>query len=279
MGFQNKIHAAAVAALLGAALSSSVANAQAVIKGFLYDDASGARVVGGTVMMVDPSTDGPVVHVAVNTAGEFVLRGPAGRYQIAAVHAGYTSVLSAPMTFENGESLTIRVPMATNGDPTHNIGVLEHTKSAVEPKRSAAASPSYEWMRGFEQRRMEGTGISYDRRQLAQANANTVADLLRRVPGVAMGSDDGTSSVAMSRTAMFSSMSSVIGGTPCRVGWFVDGRRIDKPGVSDPVTEGLSSIPLNQLEAVEVFRGLSEMPAEFAYPDLQCGAVALWMRR
>lgn len=277
MGFQNQIHAAAFAALFGAAFSPTLANAQAVIKGFLYDDASGARVHGGTVMMVDPSTDGPVAHVSVDTAGEFVLRGPAGVYQIAAVHAGYTSVLSAPMTFENGESLTIRVPMATNGDPTHNIGVLEHTKSDVQPTR--VATGRYEWMSGFRQRKMEGTGISYDRGQLAHASGSTVADLLRRVPGVAMGPDDGTSSVAMSRTAILSSMSSVIGGSACRVGWFVDGRRIDRPGMSDPVTEGLSSIHLDQLEALEVFRGLSEMPAEFAYPDLQCGAVALWMRR
>ena len=61
-------------------------------------------------MIVDPSTDGPVVHVSVDTAGEFVLRGPAGLYQIAAVRAGYASVLSAPMRFENGESLGARSP-------------------------------------------------------------------------------------------------------------------------------------------------------------------------
>lgn len=277
MGFQNKVHGAALAALIGAAVGPSLVNAQAIVKGFLYDDASGARVHGGTVMLVDPSSDAPVVHVTADSSGEFLLRGPSGQYQIAVVHAGYTSVLSAPMTFDNGESLTIRVPMATNGDPTHNIGVLEHTKSAVEPKRSAMGR--YDWMDDFRQRKMAGNSVSYDANQLAHANAITVSDLLRRVPGVAVGNDATSSSVAMSRTAMLSSMSSVIGGSPCRVGWFVDGRRIDRPGVTDPVTEGLSSIHLDQLEALEVFRGLAEMPAEFAYPDLQCGAVALWMKR
>jgi hypothetical protein len=58
----------------------------------------------------------------------------------------------------------------------------------------------------------------------------------------------------------------------------MDGHRMDIPGRSDPVTDGLGLIPLENLEAVEVFRGLSEMPVEFAEPDLRCGAVAIWTK-
>ena len=65
----------------------------------------------------------------------------------------------------------------------------------------------------------------------------------------------------------------------CHVGWFVDGHRMDMPGRTDPVTEGLGTMALENVEAVEVFRGLSEMPAEFAAPDLRCGAIAVWTRR
>jgi len=38
-------------------------------------------------------------------------------------------------------------------------------------------------------------------------------------------------------------------------------------------------VPLDAVEAVEVFRGLSETPAQFADPDLRCGVVAIWSRR
>ena len=63
----------------------------------------------------------------------------------------------------------------------------------------------------------------------------------------------------------------------CHVGWFVDGQRLDRPG-ADPLTEGLALMRLDDVEAIEVFRGISEMPPEFAAPELRCGAVALWMK-
>jgi len=57
------------------------------------------------------------------------------------------------------------------------------------------------------------------------------------------------------------------------------GLRIDLPGRTDPLTDSLGSMELDTIEGIEVFRGLSEMPVEFAEPDLRCGAIALWMRR
>jgi len=69
------------------------------------------------------------------------------------------------------------------------------------------------------------------------------------------------------------------GGLACRIGWFIDGHRMDIPGRWDPATDGLGSMQLSTVEAVEVFRGLSEMPAEFAAPDLRCGAISVWTRR
>ena len=45
------------------------------------------------------------------------------------------------------------------------------------------------------------------------------------------------------------------------------------------MTDGLAATTLEAVELVEVFRGISEMPAEFANPDLRCGAVAIWTRR
>lgn len=276
MGFQNMFRSAAAAATFVFAVAGPrMVRAQAVLRGFIYDDASGGRLNGGTVMLVDPVTDAPVVHVSADSLGQFILRGPAGHYQIAAVHAGYTSVLSAPIAFEDGESMTIRVPLATTGDPTHNIGVLEHTKTDIAPKRVATGR---EWTDGFRMRKTLGMGVRFDRNELAHSRAVTVGDLLRRVPGVAIGSDNSTASVAMRRTGMAGLRATSIG-TPCQVGWFVDGRRIDRPGDTDPVTASLASMHLDELEALEVFRGLSEMPAEFADPDLQCGAVALWTRR
>ena len=83
----------------------------------------------------------------------------------------------------------------------------------------------------------------------------------------------------MSRTNAGALTSSVMGVSACHVGWFIDGHRMDLPGRLDPITDGLGSMSLDQIEAVEIFRGLSEMPSEFAEPDLRCGAVAIWTKR
>src|SRR5215212_7475051 len=105
--------------------TSGVLEAQLILRGVLYDDATGMPV-RGTVMLVDPSSDAAVVHVATDSLGQFNLQARAGLYQISAVRPGYTSVLSAPIRFANGERLTVRVPIAVNGDPEHRIGVIEH---------------------------------------------------------------------------------------------------------------------------------------------------------
>src|SRR3569833_4604560 len=99
-------------------------SAQADLRGILYDDATGERL-RGTVMLVDPSTDAPLFHTTTATLGQFTMQFRSGTVQVAAVRAGYKSVLSAPMAFQNGERLTIRIPIDVDGVQQHAIGVLE----------------------------------------------------------------------------------------------------------------------------------------------------------
>lgn len=278
MGFHCSRGVRHSAALAFAAFSvSSIAHAQVVIRGVLYDDVSGAPV-SGAVMLIDPRTDAAVVHVATDSVGGFSLQAGAGVYQIGAVRPGYVSVLSAPMGLQSGERLTVRVPIAQNGDPQHRIGVTEH----VRPGSSGSLQSMDDRgaTSGFTARRALGMGLHYDRDQLTR-NANaTLGEFLRTVPGLRVPDPSGMSSVQMARSGGAMPVnfrnSSV---SACHVGWFIDGRRIDLPGQSDPLTDGLGSMSLDAIEAVEVFRGVSETPAEFAAPDLRCGAIAVWMRR
>jgi hypothetical protein len=41
----------------------------------------------------------------------------------------------------------------------------------------------------------------------------------------------------------------------------------------------LDDIPVDDIEAIEVFRNLAEIPPEFGGPDALCGVVAVWTRR
>jgi hypothetical protein len=277
MGFHYSRGVRHGAVLAFAAFSfSSIARAQAVIRGVLYDDASGAPV-SGAIMLIDPRTDAAVVHTATDSAGRFSLQAGAGVYQIGAVRPGYVSVLSAPMGLQSGEKLTVRVPIAQKGDPEHRIGVTEH----VRPGSSGSLqSENRGTTSGFDGRRALGMGLHYDREQLSRHGDGTLGEFLRAVPGLQVPDPSGMSSVQMSRNGGVMPLNfRNASASSCHVGWFIDGRRMDLPGQSDPLTDGLGSTHLDAIEAIEVFRGVSEMPAEFAAPDLRCGAIAVWMRR
>jgi hypothetical protein len=247
--------------------------AQAVLRGILYDDASGARL-RGTVMLVDPASDAAVVHTATDTLGQFSIQFRGGRFQIAAVHPGYTSVLSAPLSFRNGERMTIRIPIAAGGDPTHQIGVLEH----VRPDDARIQQQDDLSMNGFRTRRAVGAGLHYDHAQLMRSERETLGSFLQTVPGLQVGDPRSANSVFASRHQSSMSRSAKYGGSSCRMAWFLDGHRLDVPGRSDPMTDALGSMLLEHVDGVEVYRGLSELPPEFAEPDVRCGAVAIWTK-
>jgi hypothetical protein len=246
-------------------------SAQAVLRGILYDDASGARL-RGTVMLVDPATDAPVIHVSTDTLGQFTMQFRGGTFQVAAVRAGYKSVLSAPMALQNGERLTIRIPIAVDADPTHSIGVLEHVRPGDNKGDARKIS-----MDGFDSRRRVGTGLHYDHAQLVRSQTRTLGEFLQNVPGLRIGDPTSANSTTVMRNQAMSLVSSM-SGRSCQVAWFVDGHRLDIAGRSDAMTDALGSLTVDNIAGLEIFRGLSEIPSEFADPDIRCGAIAVWTR-
>jgi hypothetical protein len=280
MGLQFILRASSVArAVLFAVAASAAASAQVVVKGVLYDDANGARL-RGTVMLVDPATDAPIVHTATDSLGQFSLKTSTGTFQIAAIHEGYKSILSAPIKAQSGESFTLNIPIAEAGDPQHNIAVVEHVRPDGGRPRANGVTPDgmpVSDAERFQSRRAVGTGLHYTRKDFAKTNATTLGEFLQSIPGLSVRDPSSTASMQMTRSAWMTGLASQTSpGSACHVGWFVDGHRMDLPGRLDPLTDALGSMQLDGVSAIEVFRGLSEMPAEFAEPDLICGAIAIW---
>ena len=88
MGFQLIRRAATTASVVFAALTIPlIASAQIIVRGVLYDDETGAPV-RGTVMLVDPTKDTPVVYSPTDSLGQFSLQAANGVYQIAAIRPG-----------------------------------------------------------------------------------------------------------------------------------------------------------------------------------------------
>jgi len=133
---------------------------------------------------------------------------------------------------------------------------------------------------GVASRKAAGIGLQYNHDDFDKTNYQTLGQFLQSVPGLRVADPRSASTMAMTRSTS-TMVQNTLGsrGSDCHVGWYVDGHRMDLPGRTDPMTDGLASFSLDGIEAVEVFRGLSETPAQFADPDLRCGVVAVWTRR
>ena len=199
MGIHMIGRAAATAGfVLAAMMIPSTASSQIIVRGVLYDDATGDPV-RGTVMLVDPSKDTPVVYSPTDSFGQFSLQAANGVYQIAAIRPGYTSVLSVPVPFENGEQLTIRIPIAVTGDPQHRIGVVERLKAGQNTAKVTDLSRRASVDNGFDSRRRLGTGLQFDRARLEKANVMTLGEFLQGVPGLSVLDPNSTATMQMTR--------------------------------------------------------------------------------
>jgi hypothetical protein len=57
---------------------------------------------------------------------------------------------------------------------------------------------------------------------------------------------------------------------------YMDGIRTWSPGEHEP--PDIDAISVNSLEGVEVYRGPSELPQQFAGGSSSCGAIVMWTR-
>ena len=138
---------------------------------------------------------------------------------------------------------------------------LAEVRVDAEPDNSR----QMDFLRGFYERKERGVGYFLTREDIMNHGSRDLSNILHSVPGLrATPSQFGQSRL--------DTRSSPTLGRPCQVRVYVDGmiyrRADDLPGIS----------PLD-IEGIEVYRGRSEIPAEFADPDANCGVVAIWSRR
>ncbi|NOT06690.1 MAG: TonB-dependent receptor [Gemmatimonadales bacterium] len=209
----------------------------ASITGSVKVSEKGPALEGARVTLV-----GTLFSSVTNARGEFSIAGIVpGKYVIQATAIGY-STLSTSITIKPAEIL--EVDFETDADPFKlpDLAVRE------TPKLPA----------GFERRLASGGGHYFTRDQIVRRNAGSTADLLRMVPGVQIGCRGGRCRVIMGRS-----------GANCSPSYWVDGVQVD--------VNILWQVRPEELEGIEVYAGLSQIPAEFARHSA-CGAIALWSR-
>lgn len=131
-------------------------------------------------------------------------------------------------------------------------------------------------LEGFQRRLETGLGVYITRDLVERRKPAMVTDLLREIPGVEVsgGGPGAEPTVRMARAGMAN----------CATQIFVDGfllnRRFGGTAGAGPMDFRIDDVVSpGSVEGIEVYRGLSTVPAEFLNPDSECGVIAIWTRR
>jgi len=184
-----------------------------------------------------------------NDRGYFLFESfPWGVYNLHVRHLAYAA-FTAPVRVAGGMSHSVEIQLSQEPIELEGITV------------TAEARRTQSHIEGLVSRMNRGFGSFITREKLEARPSSRVPDLLREVPGVDVLDRSGARLLVRGRT--------------CTPIVFVDGFRY----YLDDVT-GLTGYLGEELEAVEVYKGVAEIPGEFMRLGLSnCAAILLWTRR
>jgi len=207
------------------------------------------------------SVVGTDLAAVADTDGSFrIATLPLGTQSVEIKMLGYGSAL-IPVQIESGKTATLDVTLAAVPTPLETVEVTGDTM--IVPG-----------MRGFQERKARGTGKFFTREDIERMQVRLFTDVLRRVPGMQVSSTNGSYgagySVQTGRTQ------SISGGRNCPVLFYVNGAPF--PLTGDIAINNF--ISPDEVAAVEVYTGASQIPAQFSSSmyNARCGVVVIWTR-
>jgi hypothetical protein len=232
-------------AVLTLSLSGGPARAQEVragegsIKLLILDDETGSPIAGALIRIKGRSPD------AVSDAeGRVTLEHfPPGRLTVDIVAIGYLP-RQEPLLIQAGVMPERRVGLSFTGDKLPDLVV------------EARQEKLYARYQDFHRRQQSGAGFYITWKEMHARGYNRLGDVLRNVRGVQVRCRPNDCLILMSRS------------TNCPPAIWVDGRPSDVFGVNTSIEE---------IYAMEVYRGPSELPAEYIGTSM-CGAIVLWTK-
>ncbi|MGK2935000.1 MAG: TonB-dependent receptor plug domain-containing protein [Gemmatimonadaceae bacterium] len=210
-----------------------------------------ADSLGGAVYSAQIVVANSDLRTESNAAGSFRLpRVPAGEIRVQVRRLGYR-----PSTF------VVRVEPGRETEVNFRLAALPELLPPVEVTRRPDISDRR--LAGFHARKERGTGHFITRDYIDRHDSPRLADILRRVPGL---------SVRPLRRGGGGTTVSMRGSCPPLV--FLDGF----PAAAGALD--LDIIDLASVEAIEIYSGISTVPAEFhsVRGGERCGVIAVWSR-
>jgi len=236
---------AAIAIVLLAAPHVLHAQSRGTIRGVVKDSV-------GPVAYAEISIAGSDVRLLTDELGRFRLTDvPYGSVELRARRLGYTP---ATQTLQFAKTTEAEVEFILSAAPGYLPSVEVSAPRQVYDGR----------LRGFQERSKKGVGHFITRERLERVKSYRFSDLIRTVPGVTL------------KTLRGGGTSLTMRGALCSPLVFVDGSPASAGG--QPVD--LDMFDLSTLEGIEIYPGLSSVPAEFVTGrgGERCGVIAIWSR-
>jgi hypothetical protein len=215
----------------------------AILKGSVKDSS------GNAVSAVQLSIFG--LRALTDSDGRFVFGNlPMGTGTLAVRRLGYAP-LSMPVTVAEGRTDTLALILAVTAREL--AGITTEAQSLMDVA-----------LADFYRHRRQGNGHFFERADFENKNYHRISDLMRRIPGTRIVTD------RAGRTAL--RMGRALSGRDCPPDFWIDGVRAPMLGVDE--------IPLEDVQALEVYGGPSGIPPEMnsRMGNPGCGAVVIWTR-
>jgi len=243
---------------LMAASATRPAAAQAV-RGRLIEAGTGQPISGASVILY--TEDGQaLLGKLTDAAGQFLIDAPgAGRFKLTAERIGYATVNGGPIEIVGTDTVDVVMRMGTEVIAIDGIEVVTEARD-IHLERS-----------GFYERKRMGFGQFITRDEIEFRNPSRTSDLLRTIAGVQVVPRGGFGGGEPVLRGAISGMGQ------CLPGIVLDGMTIRQAGSSEPPFDELVN-PFD-IQAIEVYRGPSEVPAQFGGSQSACGMIVIWTRK
>ncbi len=231
-------------------------------------DGQGRGLLTGTVTRIDKT---PIENARVTVVGTDIISETRadGSYRLWGIPAGQFSLevrmlgfAPGMFPFEIAAGATMQMPV-----------VLVSVATPLDTVRVSSSNGLTPVMRGFEERRKRGEGKFFTMKDIAQMQARSFTDILRRAPGIQVQTVSGlfgNSDAVRSQRGGF-------GTRVCPVVFYIN-------GVVFPMQQDFTInhfVSPEDVSAVEVYSGSSEIPPQFnssSYSS-RCGVVVIWTRQ
>lgn len=256
-------------------LAHSTASAQRcervnTIMGKVVDAVSGAPVATAWVEASDDECRTPRRSIRTNDAGEFKLDLPFDRGHVRIRSTGYVTSSALRLSFDVTRRIQVLdfalAPIDTIGSLDKIIPIEGLLVVAQAAKRSPVLTE-------FDIRVARGHGWFITAAEIQQRNPSRVTDLFTAIPGLDLIS----SGQGFQRVISFHRNNANPLGCPAQI--YLDGQLVTKPLPQGPGFTVDDLVIPGDLEGVEIYHGLSSVPAEFINPNSRCGVVVLWTKR